>query len=65
MLEIKEQGSEKEVIEEVRKRKMEGTVAIISFHEDAIANAKKIEPKIETGLIYASYKGKYRGEAEC
>jgi len=65
LLEIKEPGSENKVIEEVRKRKMEGTVAIISFHEDAIANAKRIDPKIETGLIYASYKGKYRNPIEA
>ncbi|MGC8628875.1 MAG: glycerophosphodiester phosphodiesterase [Candidatus Micrarchaeia archaeon] len=65
LLEIKEPGSEAKVIEEVRKRKLKEKVVIISFHEDAIEKVKKIDPQIRTGLIYASYKGKYKNPIEA
>ncbi len=65
LLEIKEPGTEAEVIKEIRKRKLEDRCIIISFHEEAISNAKKLEPSIETGLIYASYKGAYKNPIEA
>ncbi|MGC8571818.1 MAG: glycerophosphodiester phosphodiesterase [Candidatus Micrarchaeia archaeon] len=58
LLEIKEENTEKEVVRIVKDKKLADRVIIISFHEDVLKNVKKIESKIETGLIYAVYKGK-------
>ncbi len=65
LLEIKEPGSEEAVLKEVKKRKLEERAIIISFHEDALENIRKLDSKIQTGLIYATYKGKYRNPIEA
>ncbi|MGC8648683.1 MAG: glycerophosphodiester phosphodiesterase [Candidatus Micrarchaeia archaeon] len=58
LLEIKEKNTEKEVVKIVKEKALVDRVIIISFHEDVIKNVNKIDPKIETGLIYADYKNK-------
>ncbi|MGC8676283.1 MAG: glycerophosphodiester phosphodiesterase [Candidatus Micrarchaeia archaeon] len=65
LLEIKEPGSEEAVLKEVKKRKLEDRTIIISFHEDALENVRKLDSKIQTGLIYATYKGKYSNPIEA
>ncbi|MGC9037158.1 MAG: glycerophosphodiester phosphodiesterase [Candidatus Micrarchaeia archaeon] len=65
LLEIKEPGSEEAVLKEVKKRKLEDRAIIVSFHEDALENVRKLDSKIQTGLIYATYKGKYRNPIEA
>ena len=65
LLEIKEPGSEEAVLKEVKKRKLEERAIIISFHEDALEKVRKLDSKIQTGLIYATYKGKYRNPIEA
>jgi glycerophosphoryl diester phosphodiesterase len=56
LVEIKEAGYEKRIIDEIKKEKLLDNVVLISFHEDAISSIKKINPEIETGLIYARHK---------
>lgn len=56
LVELKEIGYEKRIIEEIKREKLLENVILISFHEDALGNVKKINPDIETGLIYARHK---------
>jgi glycerophosphoryl diester phosphodiesterase len=56
LIEIKETGYEKRIVDEVKKKGLLDNVILISFHEDAISNVKKINSEVETGLIYARHK---------
>lgn len=56
LIELKEVGSEKKVIDVVIKQKLIDRAVIISFHEEALANVRGINKKIETGLVYARHK---------
>jgi glycerophosphoryl diester phosphodiesterase len=52
LIEIKEPGTERKVLREIKKRRMENRVVIVSFHENAIENVKKLSKKVETGFIF-------------
>lgn len=56
LVEIKEAGYEKKVLEAVKKEKLKDRVIIVSFHEQALLNVRKADGGIETGLVYARYK---------
>ncbi len=56
LVELKEVGYEREVLDVIRKEKLEDRMIIISFHEKAIARVKNLDKKIETGLIYTKIK---------
>lgn len=56
VVELKEAGFEKEVLKEIKKRKLEDRVIVVSFLEDALKKVRKLNKKIETGLIYVSHK---------
>jgi len=56
LVELKETGHEKKVLDEVNRAKLEDTVIIVSFHEEALAGVRKLDKKIETGLIYTKFK---------
>ena len=56
LIEIKEVGTEKAVINTVKKHRLAGKVIIVSFHEEALKTLKELDKGIITGLIYASYK---------
>ena len=56
LMELKETGYEKKVLEIVKREKLKDRVIIISFHEQALSNMRKLDEKIETGLIYSKYK---------
>ena len=56
LIELKEVGYEKKVLEIVKKEKLKDRVIIISFHEQALSNVRKLDKEIETGLIYSKYK---------
>lgn len=56
LVELKEVGYEKKILEIVKKEKLKDGVIIVSFHEQALLNVRKLEEKIETGLIYSKYK---------
>ncbi len=56
LVELKEVGYEKKILEIVKKEKLKDMVIIVSFHEQALLNVRKLDEKIETGLIYSRYK---------
>ncbi len=56
LIELKEVGYEKKVLEIVKKEKLKDRIIIISFHEQALSNVRKLDKEIETGLIYSKYK---------
>jgi glycerophosphoryl diester phosphodiesterase len=57
-IEIKEPDTTKGVIELVRSSGILEQVAIISFYDEALITAKRLEPRIATGLIYAQPPGR-------
>jgi glycerophosphoryl diester phosphodiesterase len=57
-IEIKEPDTTKGVIELVRSSGIIEQVAIISFYDEALITAKRLEPRIVTGLIYAQPPGR-------
>lgn len=56
LIELKETGCEKNVLEIVKKETMRDRAIIVSFHEDALSEIRRLDGKIETGLIYAKHK---------
>ena len=56
LVELKEEGHEKEVLDLLRKEKLENRVIIVSFHAGALARVRELNKKIETGLIYAKFR---------
>jgi len=56
LIELKEIGCEKDVLEVIKKEKLHDHVIIVSFHEDALSEVRRLDTKIETGLIYAKHK---------
>ena len=56
LIELKEIGYEKQVLDVVSKEKLEDRAIIVSFHEEALARVRSIDNKIETGLIYSKFK---------
>jgi glycerophosphoryl diester phosphodiesterase len=56
LVELKEAGYEREVLDVIKKEKLEDAVIVVSFHEEALAHVRKLHKKIETGLIYAKFK---------
>jgi glycerophosphoryl diester phosphodiesterase len=56
LVELKETGHEKMVLDAIRKEKLEDRVIVVSFHEEALAAVRKLDKKIETGLIYTKFK---------
>ncbi len=56
LIELKEIGYEKQVLDVVGKEKLEDRAIIVSFHEEALARVRSIDNKIETGLIYSKFK---------
>jgi glycerophosphoryl diester phosphodiesterase len=56
LVELKEVGYERKVLDVIRKEKLEDRVIIVSFHEEALAHMRNLDKKIETGLIYSKFK---------
>ena len=56
LLELKEGGCEKRILEIIRKERLNKRVIVISFHEQAIANIRQLDSKIETGLVYSMHE---------
>jgi len=56
LVELKEAGYEKKVLDITRREKLHDRVIIVSFHEQALFNVRKTDSKIETGLIYTKHK---------
>jgi glycerophosphoryl diester phosphodiesterase len=56
LVELKDTGYERDVLDIIRKEKLEDRVIIVSFHEEALAHVRELDKKIETGLIYTKFK---------
>jgi glycerophosphoryl diester phosphodiesterase len=56
LVELKETGYERDVLDIIRKEKLGDRVIVVSFHEEALAHVRELDNKIETGLIYTKYK---------
>lgn len=56
LVELKETGYESDVLDIIRKEKLEDRVIVVSFHEEALAHVRGLDRKIETGLIYTKFK---------
>jgi glycerophosphoryl diester phosphodiesterase len=56
LIELKETGYEKDILNIIKTEKLKDRVIVISFHEQAIFNIREIDKEIETGLIYIKYK---------
>lgn len=56
LVELKETGYEKKVLDAARKAHLEDRIIIVSFHEEALARVRALNKKIETGLIYTKFR---------
>jgi glycerophosphoryl diester phosphodiesterase len=56
LVELKEVGYEKKVLETIRRKHLSDKVILVSFHEEALANVRKLDKRIEIGLIYVRHK---------
>jgi len=56
LVELKETGTEEQVISLIRKKRLTENVIIISFHEDALRKVRELSDEVETGLIYVRHK---------
>lgn len=56
LIELKEPGCEKKLINEIIKQKLLERAVIISFHEETLLKVRELNRDIETGLIYARHK---------
>jgi len=54
-IELKETGIEEQVLSIIKKKGLTGNVVIVSFLEEALRKVRELDPKIETGLIYARH----------
>ena len=56
LVELKETGTEEQVISLIRKKRLTENVIIISFHEDVLRKVRELSDEVETGLIYVRHK---------
>jgi len=56
LVELKDTGYERDVLDIIRKERLEDRVIVVSFHEEALAHVRELDKKIETGLIYTKFK---------
>jgi glycerophosphoryl diester phosphodiesterase len=56
LVELKEPGYEKKVLDVIMKKKLLTRTIVVSFHEHALTAMRSLHNKIETGLIYARFK---------
>jgi glycerophosphoryl diester phosphodiesterase len=56
LIELKETGYEKKVLDVIRQEHLGGMSIIVSFHEEALLSIRASDRNIETGLIYAKSK---------
>ena len=64
LVELKEAGYEKEVIETVKDRGLQKNVIVVSFLEDALKKVRELDDNIETGLIYAKHRNPLKAALE-
>jgi glycerophosphoryl diester phosphodiesterase len=64
LIELKETGIEKKVLDLVKERGLEDNVIVVSFLEDALEKVRKLDQKIETGLIYVKHANPIKSATE-
>jgi len=56
LVELKETGIEKEVLDLINEKGLLDNVIIISFHENALKKVRELNDEVVTGLIYVRHK---------
>ena len=56
LVELKKEGYEADVIDQIGKAELRDRVIVVSFHEPSLTEIRKLDKKIETGLIYTRHK---------
>ena len=56
LVELKEVGYEKAVMEVIREKELYDRVIVISFHEESLSNIRDLDERIETGIIYTKFR---------
>jgi glycerophosphoryl diester phosphodiesterase len=56
LVELKEAGTEEQVMDLIRKKRLTENVIIISFLEDALRKVRELSDEVETGLIYVRHR---------
>jgi glycerophosphoryl diester phosphodiesterase len=64
LIELKEVGIEKEVLDLVKEKGLEDNVIIVSFLEEALKKVRELNKKVETGLIYVKHKNPIKAALE-
>jgi glycerophosphoryl diester phosphodiesterase len=64
LIELKEEGLEKAVLELVHESKLQRNVVLVSFIEDALRKVRELDDSVETGLIYAKHKNPLKAAIE-
>ena len=63
-VELKETGTEEQVLEIVKKKRVNKNVVLVSFLEDALKKVRQLDPEVETGLIYAKHSNPLKAALE-
>lgn len=56
LVEIKEVGTEKQILDLIQKKGLLDNVILVSFHEESLKTVRELNNKVETGLIYVRHK---------
>jgi glycerophosphoryl diester phosphodiesterase len=56
LVEIKEKGTEKQILNLIQQKGLTGNVIVVSFHEESLKKVRELNSEIETGLIYVRHK---------
>ena len=64
LIELKETGFEEKVLSLVHEKRLEKNVIVVSFLEEALRKVRKLDDKIEAGLIYVRHKNPIKAALE-
>jgi glycerophosphoryl diester phosphodiesterase len=56
LVELKETGTEEQVINLIRRKQLAENVILLSFHEDILRKVRELSDELKTGLIYVRHK---------
>ena len=55
LIELKEAGYEKKVLKAIKSKNLNSKIIIVSFCEEALRKVRRLDKKVETGLIYSRH----------
>jgi len=64
LIELKETGLEKKVLDLIEEKGLVENVVIVSFSEDALKKVRELNDKVETGLIYVKHRNPVKAALE-